>query len=144
MGNWLRRTYGAHPAHLITLLGCFALAGYVLERVSAYPSLLRMAVWFVGAAVAHDLLAFPVYALADRVAGRPRPALHNYIRIPAAASALLLLVYLPGIIRQGGRTYHAATGQTQQPFLARWLALTALFAVVSAVVYAIRALRRPR
>jgi hypothetical protein len=51
---------------------------------------------------------------------------------------LTLLVFLPGIIEQGGPAYRAATGQTQDGFLSRWLLLTAAMFAVSAVVYAIR------
>lgn len=51
---------------------------------------------------------------------------------------MTLVVFLPGIIEQGGPTYTAATGQTQEPFLARWLLLTAAMFAISAVAYAIR------
>lgn len=44
-------------------------------------------------------------------------------------------MFLPGIIEQGASTYLAATGQTQQPFLGRWLLLTAAMFGASAIVY---------
>jgi hypothetical protein len=47
-------------------------------------------------------------------------------------------MFLPGIVKQGAPTYAAATGQTQQPFLARWLLLSAAMFAISAVVYALR------
>ncbi|HYQ63761.1 hypothetical protein [Actinophytocola sp.] len=50
-------------------------------------------------------------------------------------------MFLPGIIRQGQKTYLAATGQTQEPFLVRWLLLTALFFATSAITYGIRTAR---
>ena len=62
----------------------------------------------------------------------------NYVRIPAMGAALTLLVFLPGIIKQGAPVYAAATGQTQEPFLGRWLLLTAAMFAISAVVYGIR------
>nr|WP_237571511.1 hypothetical protein [Mycolicibacterium lacusdiani] len=106
-----------------------------------------IAVWFVVAVIAHDLIAFPVYALADRILTRStrriRPAgvpTINYVRLPAMAAALTFLVFLPGIIEQGGPAYQAATGQTQEPFLARWLWLTASFFAVSAVAFGVRVL----
>ena len=46
---------------------------------------------------------------------------------------MTLLVFLPGIIQQGAPVYAAATGQTQEPFLGRWLLLTAAMFAVSAV-----------
>ena len=147
----LRRAYGAHPLHLLSLLACFALTGYVLHQLAGDPSLPRILTWFSGAVIAHDLIAFPIYTLADRAAARAltgraragRPLL-NYVRIPALGSALLLIVYLPGIFRQGAGTYRAATGQTQQPFLMRWLLLTAALFAVSAIVYLIRRVRTRR
>ncbi|MCH9734611.1 MAG: hypothetical protein K0U78_08670, partial [Actinomycetia bacterium] len=53
-------------------------------------------------------------------------------------SALTLVVFLPGIIEQGARTYFNATGQTQEVFLGRWLLLTAAMFAVSAVAYTIK------
>lgn len=117
-----------------------------------------IAVWFAGAVIAHDLVLFPIYALADRIlnlrrdrqprssAGSPpRVLVGNHIRIPALGSGLTLLVFLPGIIEQGAPTYLAATGETQQPFLGRWLLLSAAMFAASAVAYAARlALARRR
>jgi hypothetical protein len=146
-----RKSYGAHPVHLLTMVSGFALLGYTL--VTLTPSELwnqgtwwqSIAVWFVAAVVAHDFVLFPLYALADRVLGlrrrvtrRPEVAVRNYIRVPALAAGLTLLIFLPGIIEQGATVYQAATGQTQQPFLGRWLLLTAVMFGSSAVGYATR------
>ncbi|MGI9155440.1 MAG: hypothetical protein ACR2FG_02195, partial [Marmoricola sp.] len=38
---------------------------------------------------------------------------------------------------QGAASYHRATGQTQAPFLGRWLLLTAVIFAVSALTYAL-------
>jgi hypothetical protein len=147
--------YGSHPLHLLTMLAGFALAGYILtiftpvELWNPQVWWQSIAVWFAAAIVFHDLVLFPVYALADRLLtipaerrrscrGEPLVPALNYIRIPALASGLMLLVFLPGIIKQGAPTYLAATGQTQQPFLGRWLLLTAAMFATSAVLYAIR------
>ena len=144
--------YGSNPLHLLTMVSGFALLGYVL--VTFTPAILwnpdswwqSIAVWFAAAVIAHDLVFFPLYALADRLLsvriGRRRRDSHpkvlarNYIRIPALGAGLTLLIFLPGIIEQGGPTYQAATGQTQQPFLGRWLLLTAAMFAVSAAGYA--------
>ena len=156
-----RTVYGSNPFHLLTLVAGFALFGYVVATIK--PSTLwntntwwqSILVWFAAAIIAHDLVLFPIYSLIDRilVAGsrlRPRvdarvPVL-NYVRIPAMGAALTLLVFLPGIIKQGAAVYAAATGQTQEPFLGRWLLLTAAMFAVSAVVYGVRlaAARRVR
>ncbi|HET6732187.1 hypothetical protein [Mycobacterium sp.] len=149
-----RGIYGAHPLHLLTLIAGFALFGYAIATIK--PATLwnpntwwqSIAIWFAVAIIAHDLVLFPLYALADRIllsAGRirsrrgdARVSFVNYVRVPALASGLSLLVFLPGIIEQGAPTYMAATGQTQEPFLGRWLLLTAAVFAISAVVYAIR------
>jgi hypothetical protein len=49
----LRRRYGASPWHLAALAGCFALTAYAVTRITGDPALLRIAVWFVGAARCH-------------------------------------------------------------------------------------------
>jgi hypothetical protein len=144
--------YGSHPLHLLTMVSGFALLGYIVATFK--PATLwnpgtwwqSIAVWFAAAIVGHDLLLFPLYALADRVVstganrrpGHPEVLARNYIRVPALGAGLTLLIFLPGIIQQGGATYQAATGQTQQPFLGRWLLLTAAMFATSAVVYATR------
>jgi hypothetical protein len=139
--------YGAAPSHALVLLGCFALAGYTASFLLGDPALLRVLGWFVGAAVVHDLVLFPLYALGDRVLGRlPRPRLPlvNHVRVPLMGAGLTFLVFLPGIVRQGGATHQAATGLDQQPYLGRWLGLVAAMVVVSALVYAVRLVRRRR
>lgn len=145
------RLYGSRPLHLLTLIAGFALLGYVVATVK--PGALwnphvwwqSIIVWFAAAIVAHDLVLFPVYALADGLLSRGvarlppvRVPVLNHIRVPALGAGLTLLVFLPGIIEQGGPTYTAATGQTQDPFLGRWLLLTAVLFGVSAAIYAIR------
>jgi hypothetical protein len=146
-----RAIYGSGPLHLLTMVSGFALLGYILATFP--PATLwdqgiwwhSIAVWFAAAVIAHDLLLFPLYALADRALfARARTVRHsnvsarNYIRLPALGAGLTLLIFLPGIIEQGAPTYHAATGQTQQPFLGRWLLLTAAMFGVSALSYAAR------
>jgi hypothetical protein len=126
----------------------FALLGYIVATVepitlwNPHSWWQSIAVWFVAAVIAHDLLLFPMYALADRLLGARRArrpvSARNYLRVPALGSGLTLLVFLPGIIQQGAPTYLAATGQTQEPFLSRWLLLTAAMFTASAVVYLIR------
>lgn len=125
--------------NLVWMLGAFAMTGYVVELLQGNPSLPRMLTWFAGAVVGHDLVAFPLYAATDRLSVAVLHAAKvNYLRVPAAASALLFVVYLPGIVRQGGRTYLSATGQTQEPFLGRWILLTAIAFGVSALMYVVR------
>lgn len=158
-----RRFYGANPLHLLACVFCFALVGYAVMVIGPdafwNPSVWwqSIAVWFAGAVIAHDLVLYPLYALADRSlssgldamrgrrATRPSavPAI-NHIRIPVMASALTFLMFMPGILRQGAGSYFTATGMNQDPFLARWLLLCAGFFAVSAIAYAIRLARHGR
>lgn len=149
-----RNLYGSHPLHLLTMSAGFALLGYVV--VTAKPSTLwkpegawwqSMAVWLAAAFIAHDLVLFPIYSLADRILGSPaarrhrrppRVPIRNHLRAPVMGSGLLLLIFFPDIIRQGAPLYLEDTGLTQQPFLGRWLLLTAAMFATSALVYATR------
>jgi hypothetical protein len=101
------------------------------------------------AVIGHDLVLFPLYALADRVLTTPgrtrrhdtgvghlrRVPLINYVRMPTMAAGLMFLLFFPGIIEQGAVTYQNATGLTQAPFLNRWLLLTAAAYLISALWY---------
>jgi hypothetical protein len=139
--------YGAAPAHLLALLACVALAGYAASFLLGDPALLRVLGWFVGAAVVHDLVLFPLYALVDRALvrlPRRRVPLVNHVRVPLLGAGLTFLVFLPGIVRQGEATHLAATGLDQQPYLGRWLGLVAVMVGLSALVYLVRLTRRSR
>jgi hypothetical protein len=155
----VKRLYGAHPLHLLMFLCCFALVGYTISVLS--PNQLwnshvwwqSILVWFIGAILLNDLVLFPFYAIADRSLGagwravtgrlpstRPSVSPVNYLRIPVMASGLLFLMFFPGIIEQGKGAYLRATGLTQQPYLDRWLLITAALFGASAVAYAVRLL----
>lgn len=142
----LRDWYGAGPLHLLALLTSFAVAGYAaVELVPQEPR--KVVVWFAGAVIGHDLVLFPLYALADRsmtdVAhhrrrdSEPRRLAVNHIRFPVVLSGLLLLVWFPLIFRLS-KGYESATGQTTAPYLNRWLGVTAVIFLTSAIVYAVR------
>lgn len=129
------------------LLGCVALAGWAATLVAGDPSWVRMAVWFLAGVVVHDALLLPLYAGADRalVAVLPdsRVTLVNHVRAPLLGAGLTLLVFLPGIVRQGEAVVVGATGLDQSPFLGRWLLLVLTLFVASAIVYGVRWLTTP-
>ena len=60
----LLRWYGSGPLHLLVLICSFALAAYALVRLFSLRPL-EVAIWFVGAAILHDLILLPLYSLAD-------------------------------------------------------------------------------
>lgn len=150
-----RGIYGSHPLHLLTLFAGLALFGYTVVTLG-FPALWNartwwqsILVWFPAAVIVHDLVLFPLYALADRFLAltqhlsAPVSPL-NYLRVPALGSALTFAVFSPGILEQGAPTYTAATGLTQQPYLGRWLLLVAAMFAVSAAAYAVQTVRTRR
>jgi hypothetical protein len=148
----LRRWYGAPLRHLLALLASFALAGYAIQAVAAAGQWRGFALWFGAAIVGHDLLLFPVYSLADRMlrqflrrrqacAAPAAPPVLNYLRVPAAFSLLLLLVWFPLILGLSSDRYQRASGLSTSPYLWRWLAVTSAAFAASAVWYAV-SLRR--
>ncbi len=155
MNRRWRSFYGAHPLHLLALLACFGLAGYASLQISRGPKTGRILVWFVGAIVAHDLLLYPLYALADRSL---RAALHrhsrspatrdpaaaNYVRVPVVLSGITLLIFWPLITSHSQASYRYATGLDTSVYLGRWLLLSGASCAVSAVLYALHLSRRRR
>jgi len=63
--RWFTRWYGANPLHLLTMLGCFALAGYAADKLPPRHAI-GILEWLVGAVIGHDLILMPLYTLADR------------------------------------------------------------------------------
>ena len=139
---------------LLALLASFVVAGYAGVRLLAgNPT--GVGTWFVGSAVAHDLVLFPLYGTLD--AGlvlllRRRPALAtlggvpwlNHLRVPAVISGTLLLVWSPLILQLTSAyspAYTTASGLSAQPYLDRWLSVTAVLFTISAVLLAIRSRR---
>ena len=151
LAGWVRRWYGASPLHLLTLLACFGLAGYAASQLlSSHP--VAVAVWFLGAVIGHDLVLMPLYSVADRsvleVIRHREPELApgpwiNYLRVPAALSGLLLLVWFPLILRLPS-PYHASTALSADPYVWHWLAVTGALFLLSAVAFAVRLRREAR
>jgi len=146
-----RYEYGAQPLHLIAVAGSLLLSGYGLLRITELPGAGRIFIWLLVAALLHDLVALPLYSVLLRIAhgaaGRAiesRAAMLlalNHVRIPAAISALLLLIYFPLILRIDPESYEATTGIGLDPYLGRWLLISAALFLGSGVIYALR-LRR--
>ncbi|GLW03371.1 hypothetical protein [Streptomyces lavendulae] len=148
-----RRRYGASPLHLLLVLASFALAAYAGLRLFEGDTL-GVAVWFVGAALLHDLVLLPLYSVTDRAAqalftrgagaGRTTPRVSvNYVRVPAFISGVLLLVWWPLVLRRVEH-YTAATALPADGFLGRWLLITAALFAASAVVLVVRTRRLHR
>jgi hypothetical protein len=139
------RWYGAGPLHLLTMVGCFALAGYATAELLPNNAI-GIPVWFAGAVIGHDLILMPMYTVADRSAiavfGHRRPQLPavpwiNYLRIPIALSGMLLLIWFPLIFRLP-RRFTVTTTLSLNPYLWHWLAVTGALFVLSAMALAVR------
>ncbi|MGW2896029.1 hypothetical protein ACWDAO_15765 [Streptomyces sp. NPDC001212] len=144
------RWYGSGPLHLLVLIASFAITGYALVRLFAVRPL-EVAIWFVGAAILHDLILLPLYSLADlstqavlrhRATRMPQPPWINYLRVPTFLSGVLLLVWFP-LIFALSTPYPGATRLTMDVYIGRWLAITAVLFAASAVAFALK-LRRVR
>lgn len=148
----LLQWYGASGWHLAVLLGCFALTGYSVSRLLGdTSSLLRIGLWFLGAAVVWDLVLAPALALVDRAAqgllrrvqiGGVSPL--NHVRFPALLSLLLLAVFAPLVLQRSEQRYSAKTDLVQDPYLERWLAVTVTLFALSALSYGLAVLRARR
>jgi hypothetical protein len=149
----LRRWYGASVFHLLLMAGSFALAGYAGVRLLGGDAV-GVVVWFVGAAVLHDLVLVPGYTLVDRgwravavrLARTGRGGQHgdrvpvrliNHVRVPAVLSALLFAVYFPLILGPSD-AYLSKSGLPGHPFAGRWLLVCAVLFAASAVIGAVR------
>src|ERR1022692_4383333 len=150
MGRLLR-WYGASPLHLLAMLACFGLAGYAAVRLMSFNGL-GVDVWFRGAVVGHYLLLLPLSSRAPssvvaaiRHGDPPLPATGwiNYVRVPAALSGLLHLVWFPLILRLRS-PYHASTTLSADPYVWHWLAVTGVLFLLSAVAFAFRLRREAR
>ena len=139
------RWYGASPLHLLTMIACFALAGYAVAELLP-NNFIGIPVWLVGAVIGHDLILMPLYTLADRsvmAVFRHRPLSLpvvpwiNYLRVPAALSGMLLLIWFPLILRLP-TNFPATTTLSLNPYLWHWLAVTGALFLLSAIALAVR------
>ncbi len=149
-----RKYYGAHPAHLLLLVIAAAVAGWAVLQWLKAPTPVRLLVWFAGAVIGHDLIAFPVYTALDRLLlrviggssafdaaatiSRWRRAAINHVRVPALLSSLLLLMWYPLVFKRSEAVYFAASGQHQSRFLGNYLLAVGLLFGGSLIVFTLR------
>jgi hypothetical protein len=147
------KLYGAGPLHLLSALASFAVAGYAALKIRDLGAPGSVAIWFLGAIVAHDLVLLPLYSLAERIAARltratatparagapppPGALALNHVRVPAMIAGLLFLLFFPSILGRN-EGYAAASGLDSDVYLGRWLALTGALFVLSGLLYAVR------
>ena len=147
----LQRLYGGNPLHLVLLLASFALAGYAVSRWITAPTPIRLLIWFAGAVIGHDLVAFPVYTAVDRlllrvVGGRLLDGEYTYwrraailhLRIPLLLSTLLLIMWYPLVLARSDDTYVVASGEHQDRYLGNYLLVIAILFGGSLLLFILR------
>ena len=148
-----RAGYGAAPVHLLAIIVSFVIVGAAFVNwFHARTHIGNILVWYVGCLLAIEFILIPLAWVLDRTAHeqvsrrgrRPlRGAGWAYVRIPAMLSGLMLIVFLPLILRLGDSTFRAYTGMTTSVYLIRWLTASAAIFACSALLYAARlALKR--
>lgn len=146
--SFFRRRYGAHPLHLLVTVACLLVAAYAAQRIYvSTEDWWKIGLWFIGCVIGHDLVLWPLYALADSAvlrAARGRAALAqppgwiNYLRFPVLGSALLFVVWFPLIARRSRGIFEGTVGEGVNGYLGHWLIITAALFLISAVAYAVR------
>jgi hypothetical protein len=147
MSTW-RRIYGASPLHLAAHALAFGAAGYAFLRILERGPVENFVIWFLAAALLHDLVLLPLYSALDLGArlgfrGRRVPSI-NYLRVPALISGLLLLVYFPLILVEADRNYVRSTGHHVHGYARNWLLITAALFAASGLIYLGRSIRAGR
>jgi hypothetical protein len=138
----MRRLYGSSPWHLLAHAALLPLCAWgliLLFSVSSAKAASGIALWLVGAVILHDLLVLPLYSGLDR-AGRVAvggPAV-NFLRVPAALSLLMLVVFWGTIAGRGEGAYHRVSGRGYDGYALRWLLVTAALFAGSGLWYLAR------
>lgn len=139
------RRYGASPVHLAAHLFALALAGWALLQVTDIREARNWLLWFLGAAILHDLLFLPFYTLVDRAARLGRTSrMTNVVRIPALISGVLLLVSFPRVLDRQPGNYERVAGYPADGFLEAWLLITAGLFAASLAWWVVRGARTAR
>ena len=132
-------------------LAGFAIVALALDRIFSGGDVKELLVWYLGFAIAHDLVFLPAYTGLDRLFRRtvgrlPLPTRNglsviNHVRAPALISGLLLIIYFPLISRRNDAWYFDLSGHHLTHYLRNWLLITAVLFVGSGLIYAARVVR---
>jgi hypothetical protein len=125
-------------SRLLAYLALLPLCAWALLELLGGRSAERIALWLVVAVVVHDLVVLPLYSGADRAAQTLLPGAVNYVRVPAALSLLMLVVFWGTIAGAGETAYHATSGNTFDGYAERWLLATAALFAASGLAYLLR------
>lgn len=139
--------YGRDPIHLLGVIFCYGIAFYAGIKLFSNVSL-WIALAFPAGIILHDFILFPLYRKADQLLidyqlererkGKTSRRWINHVRVPVVISFILLLCYFPIILRLVADQRPLNTGLSQDPYLYRWLLVTAALAAGSALAYVLR------
>ncbi|HEX3829674.1 MAG TPA: hypothetical protein VHV82_20630 [Sporichthyaceae bacterium] len=138
----VRRLYGAHPGHAVMVGAGFLVCALALRPLLAERPV-PVAEWFVSGAVLNDAVLLPAYVGLDAALvalWRKRPGRVgwlNFVRVPAAISLLLLVVWYP-LVSNRAASFQRATGRTTQAYRGHWLFVTAVLFAASALCFLAR------
>jgi hypothetical protein len=134
-------------AHLIG----FAIVALALDRIFSGGDVKELVIWYLGFAIAHDLVFVPAYTGLDRLTRatiawlplptRTGPPAINHVRAPVVISALLLIIYFPLILRRNDGWYFDLSGHHLTHYMRNWLLITAVLFLASGLIYAARVVR---
>jgi hypothetical protein len=134
----MRQLYGASPLHLLAHLALLPFCAWALLEVLGARAAANVAVWLVACVILHDLVVLPLYSGVDRGVRRATGAAINFVRVPAALSLLMLVVYFGVISGRGEGAFRAASGLEYEGYAARWLLVSAALFAASGLLYLVR------
>jgi hypothetical protein len=144
--RWFKRLYGSNPLHLLVSIACLAVAAYAASLLAKGGDVKGIIIWLAVAIIGHDLILFPLYAIADRsvrgvLTHRP-PALPkvqwiNHLRVPVVISAILFGMWWP-LMFNVPKEYTEKTDLSASPYLGHWLMVTAALFLLSALAFAVK------
>ena len=140
----MRRRYGTSPLHLLAHLALLPLCAWALVQVfsvSSSKAAIGIAIWLAFAPVLHDLVLLPLYSAGDLAERRALRRGVNHVRVPAALSLLMLLVFWGTIAGAGEDAYRRVSGRSYDGYALRWLLVTAALFAVSGAIYLLRGSR---
>ncbi len=137
-------------------LAAIAVSAWAVLQAFGRGPPLSLTKWFLGSILAHDLVLLPLYSLMligllrlvggrgaqDRAGPSPRRLLVlNHVRVPAALSLLMLLLFFPLILGLAEGGYRGVSGLSTGPYLPRWLILSGALFALSGAILAVRLAR---
>ena len=138
-----RSRYGSTPLHVLAHVVVFAIFAWVALKLADVRAVSNIIVWFVAALILHDLVLLPFYATIDRVGATfSRRGGVNHVRVPAALSALMLLLFFPPMLGRNDGSFARVAGVEPEGYLERWLLFTAALFAVSGLLLVLSARRR--